>query len=94
MLANTDIWHKNCIYYSGFILSLKLLKKEGIVKKFVKPLILVILLSLLTMAIIIPGNLKANYPSGLYPGEFAGGSKWGYVCACPSFPPQCACFMR
>ena len=63
-------------------------------KKIIKLSILVILLGLLTISIISPGNLKANYPPGLYPGEFAGGSKWGYVCACPSFPPQCACFMR
>jgi hypothetical protein len=61
-------------------------------KKIIKLSILVILLSLLTMSIIIPGNLKANYPPGAYPGILMNGP-YGLGCGCPSFPPQCGCYM-
>jgi hypothetical protein len=61
-------------------------------KKIIKLSILVILLSLLTMSIIIPGNLKASYPPGEYPGIWMDGP-YGVGCACPAVPHQCGCYM-
>ncbi len=61
-------------------------------KKIIKLSILVILLSLLTMSIIIPGDLNANHPPGAYPGWWASGP-YGSGCACPNFPPVCGCYM-
>jgi len=44
------------------------------------------------MSIIIPGDLKANYPPGEYPGVWGTGS-FGPGCYCPFFYDTCTCYM-
>ncbi len=61
-------------------------------KKIIKLSLLVILLSLLTMSIIIPGNLKAYHPPEIYPGMWGYGP-YGPGCVCPVFPPTCGCYI-
>ena len=60
-------------------------------KKFVKPIILMILVAVLATLIIIPSSLSAKNPT-VFPGmkmTFGGLS----ACGCPNLEMSCACVM-
>jgi hypothetical protein len=64
---------------------------EKKMKKFVKPLILMIMVAVLATLIVIPSNLNAKDPT-VFPGTittFAGLP----ACACPCVDMYCACIM-
>jgi hypothetical protein len=83
---------KSLMTLKNKLLTLLKLKRGGdIMKKIIKLSILVILLSLLTMLIIIPGNLKAYHDPGASPGFWFYAPPFGPACWCPCWPPECRC---
>ena len=60
-------------------------------KKFVKPLILMIMVAVLATLIVIPSNLNAKDPT-VFPGKATSFQDLP-ACLCPHYEMSCACLM-